>query len=222
MPQTGASLNRIGTRAESDALTLNAKQAGTLFYVTDEGVMERWSGSAWAQVAGVPVYTVATVPGPSGLADGQLIRLSDVRGGMDFRYDLTNDQWLSDQLFTLSASTISTTINATFNTGLPPASSLDIWVEEVSTGAYVTTTNTGSHYWTLSCAKWTGGAWVTVASVNTSAVAANVYNDVSGGTPVSVAMPVGTMSIQVAKTGTPGTLIAGCSFHYRLQVPGAV
>ena len=50
MPQTGASLNRIGTRAESTALTLNAKQAGTLFYVTDEGVMERWSGSAWVQV----------------------------------------------------------------------------------------------------------------------------------------------------------------------------
>jgi len=41
---------RTGTRAESTALSLTADHKGTLFFVTDEDVMERWSGSAWVQV----------------------------------------------------------------------------------------------------------------------------------------------------------------------------
>jgi hypothetical protein len=40
---------RSGDRASQPSL--NAKQAGTLYFVTDEDVLERWSGSAWSQVA---------------------------------------------------------------------------------------------------------------------------------------------------------------------------
>ena len=48
MPQFSAGI-RIGTRG--DQPTLNARQGGTLYFVTDEGVAERWSGNEWVKVA---------------------------------------------------------------------------------------------------------------------------------------------------------------------------
>ena len=52
--------------------TPNAKQSGTLYFVSDEDVLERWSGSAWQQVAinaAASLDTGASFPGSPTTSD---------------------------------------------------------------------------------------------------------------------------------------------------------
>jgi len=121
---------QTGTRAGQPTPT--ADQIGVLYFVSDEDVMERWSGSAWVQVAvnagGVPEGS--SFPTPS--RDHEPFYRTDIRGGMAFRWNATHSRWLSEVVFSIAyfAANISANSSPVWS---PIPLDYPIWVTEMQT-----------------------------------------------------------------------------------------
>lgn len=152
---------------------------------------------------------------PVGVASGTKFYRTDILGGTLFRYE--SSEWVTDQLFSMStymtASATNTQPMGQFPSGFTKVRPVR-WV----CGAYVATTNNGSHNWTLAVATWPdgGSGWTNRMDSVTSAEAADTYNQIEDTSGSDFAIPIGACALQVTKNGSPGTIVVGGQFYYRL------
>lgn len=205
---------------------------GTLYFVTDEGVMERSTGAAWVQVAinetahdALDHTGLTGVGGGSSLSSGTSFPGSPTTGDrfrrtdinyMVFVYDGT--RWVSEQMFTMDGS--ERALNAGASTTSPtrfkqtPLHTLDIYAVRVDIAWFIATTNSGAAYWTLEIKNLAEST--THVTANTSAMSPNTWTKqtwTTGG--VIPASDIGLMWI-LTKTGSPGAFTCAPSLYYRL------
>ena len=129
----------LGTRAGQPTPTVD--QVGTLYFVTDEFVLERWSGTAWVRIGSNPGADAGT-SFPGGPSSGDRFYRTDHAEG--FRYDGT--RWLCDRPHVVMQSAGATTGDglyaktATVSSffGNPAFGGLEIFVEKFGAGTITT------------------------------------------------------------------------------------
>lgn len=93
-----------------------------------------------------------------------------------------------------------------------------MYLETVDITAFVSTTNTGSAYWTIDLLRVDSANTATsIASVNTSADAASTWIQKQISVNAELASGALHLRLSATKTGSPGNMHAPCSLVYRLK-----
>lgn len=189
----------------------------------------RWGGgddssgpalmTVWS--ADVPAATQGTAF-PASPATGQQFFRTDL--GLDCYYDGT--RWLTKTLYEQELSVAPVLQPYSANSSGALKASLwnglyDIWAINWQSITYVATTNTGSAYWTCELFKETIEAAYSSASLgsfNTSADAADRVEAHTVAVNALLGTGYGSLTVTIAKTSTPGTLVLLGKLTYRLVV----
>lgn len=145
---------------------------------------------------------------PGSPSDGDLFYRTDTR--ILYEYDLSSLQWLSVDRKYVSmgpGDVIDATTTAAIVRAVPVFEK--VYIESWQTNSFVSTTNTGSAYWTLTLRKFDTGASTTsnigTFSTNADAASAATTHSVTIGVTVDPASNNRVDAIST-KTGAPGAL----------------
>jgi len=176
---------------------------------TEGQVLSVSSGAvAWAAAASGGIDSGSSFPGLPTTND----LFYHTTHGMLFFYNGT--LWLTVQKF-FTQWAITTALSAATAPRAPLDPDLQVYVLDLVARVYVTTTNNGSNYWTVDFIP-VGTTGSSIGSCSTSASSPNVYLDLRTAKNAVVAATDTQMIIDFAKTGSPGTLLGGAGFTYRL------
>jgi hypothetical protein len=160
---------------------------------------------------------------PASKATGDRYWRSDL--ALEFYWDGT--RWVSSTLYTAGPGAFDGSTTANLN-GWPESTSgavvgrmalwhadFAIWLVSLYATTYVQTTNSGSHYWTVSIV---GGVTATsYGGVSTAADSADAYTGHSAALNVAAGATERSLNLTVTKTaGTPGAIYAPSIVTYRL------
>lgn len=170
------------------------------------------TGVKWA-----PVFrgsTGTSMPGSPSTND----RVFRTDLGLEFFYDGT--RWLSSQLFTIHGIMLASNgtaglTNAANISQYATDQTLSLYMQKLTYNVYVSTTNSGSAYWTLNLKEADG---TVLDTFNTSALSPNT--GYSGSRTVNTVVTVvgsgGAVTMDCTKTSTPGQLFGSMVAWYRL------
>lgn len=210
---------QTGTRAAQP--TPNAKQAGTLYWVTDEEVLERWSGSAWTAYSTEPV--TAGVEAGTSFPGSPATNLRYFRTdlGMEFYWDGT--RWVSVTVHQIQGQAWDLVASGYFNAFAAfDVAGLDVYLVNAYLALAVQTTHDATNDWTIRFEKVnvasSGGVWTQLTTVESSAVAAGLNN--FQGTTVNLANVMDVSAtpaflMYAVRNGSAGTLRAAVTVRYR-------
>lgn len=169
-------------------------------------------GGVLAMGNGVVIWNAGT-SFPASKATGDRYWRTDL--GLEFYWDGT--RWLSTCQYRADIAVNRAVTPATANASLLDAAVVGgayaIYVETVVVWCYVVTTNDGSKYWTILVQA--GPSTTTLASVNTSADAANTHIGKVASPNAVIAATDFTIGLSLTKTSTPGNLFVGAAVLYR-------
>lgn len=142
--------------------------------------------------------------------------------GLEFYWDGT--RWVTTTLYREALGTGDYT-TGTFVTGntmtrwaFTNGLGLDVWIVRVDGWTFVTTTNNGSHYWTINHNKQVAAATNTsIASFTTASDTANTItaHNATVGASVAIGTYISGNTVGTV-TGSPGSIFWGFSIEYRL------
>lgn len=209
--------NDIGTRAAQSTPT--ADQAGLLYFVTDEDVLERWSGSGWVQI-GINGGLTTDTSFPGAPSTGDRLRRSDL-DYLIFFYDGT--RWVTEQMFTLPLTIADVAPHNTVNNGgfLRGGGPIgwDIWAMRWVGMVYVNSTNNASHYVTFSLRKATPlNSYSTVTTYVTSGDSPSqpIVVDEDLSVVIDFSTPTyALLDVLATATGSPGFVRVSTHVRYR-------
>lgn len=137
--------------------------------------------------------------------------------GLEYYYDGT--RWLSMTLYTHQFGTAQGLVNTATAGNLSIGvlwQDYDMYLVDWHAAAYVVTTNNGTSYWTMVLTKTDGASASDVASVNTSAHAADTWVKQKASINALVGTGQEIIAYEVRKTSSPGNIVAAGMVTYRL------
>jgi hypothetical protein len=199
----------------SDHVLCYVNSSGTVTPIASSGAGTGNAGAVYAMGNGAAIWNAgASFPGSK--ATGDRYWRTDL--GMEFYWDGT--RWLSTTLHSSAGFPVDTGGGQPISSPLTVTrfptwnGAFDIWLVSVYYWIYVSTTNDGSHYWTLDVQKNPGGTSLGTGTTAALTVATHTGLTVAYG----VALGTGTkeLDLVVSKTSTPGALFCVPNFTYRL------
>lgn len=139
--------------------------------------------------------------------------------GLEFYWDGT--RWVTTTLYIGTLDSVMAqpvTSDNTTSRLMSWATTFDLWLDAFYSSTYVTTTNDGSKYWTVTLRKVVGNeSKTTIVSFNTSADTVNEWTQRRTAIGAAyVAANYRLFDVGVAKTSTPGDMFWTFSMTYRL------
>lgn len=136
-----------------------------------------------------------------------------------FFYDGT--RWLTVNEYTLAGATrtsVGAGLSATSTLVNAPTVSADMYIEDFRASTFVSGTNNGSNFWTVTLDKRdAANAATTIGSVDTTADTGSTWNlHVDAVDEVVAGATYKVMFIIATKTSAPGNLVVGVEVTYRL------
>lgn len=200
------------TLSISDITTNNASTSAHGFLKKLDNISTNFMNGVgnWAAPGVSAAGLNAGTSNPGSPADGDLFHRTDL--GLIIRYYSSGTTWRCVCPHTISVSNqhLLLPVSATnsVRAPMPQAITASIYMTTLDVGMYVTTTNNGSNYWTISY-----GA----TSVSTSASAADTVLLLSANINASSTIATDKwIQVDFTKTGTPGTgyPLVGIGFRY--------
>ena len=211
MPAWSAGV-QSGTRGAQPTPASDA--AGVLYFVSDEDVLERWSGSAWVQVAVNQGGTPSGTAFPGSPVSGDMYYRTNVRGGMLFRYDGT--RWLSEQEFFHNYSAENVGNGTVGRYALPR--DYAAWLERYDIVCYCGATANGSNYKQLRLLTDVADTTsTTIATWSLATFTQNQWGGASGNIGAATALTAMVLKLDVIDgAGSPGAIYPKVLVYYRL------